>query len=90
MGWLIVVDVTSVRILSLIVLGMLWWVVIHRWRVTFNHTYDLNRATVLIHVDCFGPWFIAIRSSRVFRTGIVLLVSCARIVLIAIWCRVMP
>lgn len=90
MGQLIIIDIPSVRILSLIILGVLWWVVIHRWRVAFNHTHDLDRTTVLVYVDCFRSWLVTIRNGRIFRTRIILLVSCTRIVLVAIWCRVVP
>ena len=75
MRWLVVIHVSSVRILSLIIFGLVWWVVIHRRRMTFNHTYDLNWTTVLVHVYRFGSRFIAIRDRWVFRTGVVLLMS---------------
>ena len=85
MGWLVVVDISSMWILSLIILGLVWRIVIHRWRVPFDHTHDLDWATVLVYVNSFGSWFIAIRSGRIFGTSVVLLVSCASIILIAIW-----
>lgn len=90
MRWLIIVDIPSVRVLSLIILGLLRWVVIHRRRVALNHTHDLNWATVLVHVDRFRSWLITIRNGRVLRTRIVLLMSGASIVLIAIGRRVVP
>jgi hypothetical protein len=83
--WLVVIHISSVRVLSLIILGLVWWVVIHRRRVTFNHTYHLNWATVLVHVYRFRPWFVAIRDGRVFRMRVVLLVSWSRFILITIW-----